>query len=74
MESPKLLLGNIGDNTWLLWEGLRNKFQVYDNTFFGLNGISDYNLTSEPIIIYPFLFLSKFINAIDLWNVFIIKT
>lgn len=72
MESPKLLLGNIGDNTWLLWEGLRNKFQAYDNTFFGLKGISDYNPTSEPIIIYPFLFLSKFINAIDLWNIFII--
>jgi hypothetical protein len=72
MEHIKYLLGNFGDNTWLLWEGLRIKYLFYDESLFGLYGVSGSNPVSEPIPIYLFLFFSKFINAIDLWNIFVI--
>jgi len=72
MEPLKYLLGNIGDNTWLLWEGLRIRYSFYNDSYVGIYGISGNNPISEPLVIYPFLFLSRFFNAIDLWNIFVI--
>jgi hypothetical protein len=66
------LLGNFGDNSWLLWEGLRRKYNLYTNNDLGLFGYSNNSLITEPLTYYPFLFLSNFINAILLWNIFII--
>jgi len=72
MEPIKYLLGNFGDNTWLIWEGLRIKTLAYKDSYLGLYGMENQNPISEPLVIYPFLFFSKFINAIDLWNIFVI--
>ena len=72
MEHIKYLLGNFGDNTWLIWEGLRIKTLAYKDSYLGLYGMENQNPISEPLVIYPFLFFSKFINAIDLWNIFVI--
>ena len=66
------LLGNFGDNSWLLWEGLRSKYQLYTSSDLGLFGYINNSLITEPLTYYPFLFLSKYINAILLWNIFII--
>jgi len=66
------LLGNFGDNSWLLWEGLRRKYDLYTSSDLGLFGYSNNSLITEPLTYYPFLFLSNYINAILLWNIFII--
>ncbi len=66
------LLGNFGDNSWLLWEGLKNKYGLYSNQDLGLYGYVSNSLITEPFIYLPFLYLSYFINPIFLWNLFVI--
>lgn len=68
------LIGNFGDNSWILWEGLRLKYNLYDYSYFGLYGM-DFNYLKnlvEPLTYLPFLFLSKFINTYYVWNFFVI--
>jgi hypothetical protein len=66
------LLGNFGDNSWLLWEGIKNKYGLYSNQDLGLYGYTNNSLITEPFTYYPFLFLSYFVNSIFLWNLFVI--
>lgn len=72
MQSLKYLLGNFGDNSWLLWEGLRLKYNSYNSTYYGLYGFENTDTNLEPLIYKPFLFLAKYINALDLWNIYIV--
>jgi len=74
MQDFCCLIGNFGDNSWLLWEGIRLKYGLYTTDYFGIYG---YNLNyfknlTEPLLYLPFIFFSKYINVYFVWNFYII--